>query len=146
MNKTGNVWLINPRAKLNNQVKEEHESSIGSPGPRAHSLPGLMPLVLISVSAWTAAPSFSQLTSSLFQRLPRAPEFGSSWIKSWRGLTSRNLTGPAWVSCLPFDQLTGQEGRLCKNMGSLGINCVEGAYRADRAVSVCCFHKGQTTP
>lgn len=56
LNKTGNVWLINPRAKLNNQVKEEHESSIGSPGPRAHSLPGLMPLVLISVSAWTAAP------------------------------------------------------------------------------------------
>ena len=41
LNKTGNVWLVNPRAKLSNQVKEEQESSIRSPGPRARSLPGL---------------------------------------------------------------------------------------------------------
>lgn len=56
-NKTGNVWLINPRAKLSNQVKEEQESSIRSPGPRAHSLPALN-ASSAHLCFWISAPFF----------------------------------------------------------------------------------------
>lgn len=104
-----------------------------------------MPLVLISVSAWTCSPLLFPV-DQLFQRLLQELLSLQSWTSHGEDWTSRNFTGPKLGSVVYPDQLTGQGGRLWGNMGSLGISCVEGVYRADRAVSVCCFHKGQTTP
>ena len=61
LNKTGNVWLINPRAKLSNQAEGGVQVQQGSrvPGPRDHSTArACASRVLISVSAWISVPFF----------------------------------------------------------------------------------------
>lgn len=61
LNKTGNVWLINPRAKLSNQAEGGAQVQQGSRvhGPRDHSTArACASRVLISVFAWISVPFF----------------------------------------------------------------------------------------